>query len=177
MKVNIFRDNRFSLLWLVVRAWVGLQWLEAGWHKLNDPKWMAGESIRGFWMRAAGLLPDTKPLIKYGWYESFITWLAQSGQNVWFGKLIAFGEFLVGLGLIVGGLTIAAAFFGALMNMSFMLAGTTSSNPVLYTCAILIILAGPTAYYWGIDRFLLPRIYALLGRKGAADKAAPARAA
>ncbi|MHB8646765.1 MAG: hypothetical protein ACYDAR_13325 [Thermomicrobiales bacterium] len=63
---------------------------------------------------------------------------------------------LVGIGLIVGGLTGIAAFFGALMNMSFLLAGSASTNPVLFTLAILLMLGWQVAGYWGADRFILP---------------------
>ena len=51
-----------------------------------------------------------------------------------------------------------AAFFGALMNMSFLLAGTVSTNPVLFFAGILLILAWKNAGYIGIDRFLLPAL-------------------
>jgi len=72
--------------------------------------------------------------------------------------LITFGEMAVGLGLIFGCLTGIAAFFGALMNMSFLLAGSASTNPVLFTMAIGIILAWRVAGYYGIDRYLLPAL-------------------
>ncbi len=46
----------------------------------------------------------------------------------WFAKVICLGELLIGIGLIVGGLTGIAAFFGALMNMSFLLAGSVRAR-------------------------------------------------
>ena len=64
----------------------------------------------------------------------------------------------VGIGLIVGLLTGFAAFFGALMNMSFLLAGSASSNPVLFTLAIGLMLAWKVAGYYGLDRYLLPML-------------------
>ena len=62
----------------------------------------------------------------------------------------------VGIGLLIGLLTGFAAFFGALMNMSFLLAGSASSNPVLFTLAIGLMLAWKVAGYYGLDRYLLP---------------------
>ncbi len=70
--------------------------------------------------------------------------------------LITFGEIAVGVGLLVGCLTGVAAFFGAMMNMSFLLAGSASVNPVLFTLAIGLILAWKVAGYYGVDRYLLP---------------------
>ena len=72
--------------------------------------------------------------------------------------LITFGEIAVGLGLIFGILTGFAAFFGAFMNMSFLLAGSASTNPVMFTLAIGLILAWKVAGYYGLDRFLLPML-------------------
>lgn len=157
----MFRDPRWRPVWLLLRLWLGYQWLEAGLHKVMDPRWMiTGDAVRGYWMRAAGMLPGTTPTIKYEWYQTFIRWLAESGQQVWFGKLVAVGELLVGIGLILGAFTLVAAFFGAFMNLNYMLAGTASTNPMMYTVAILIIIAGPAAYHWGVDRFLLPYLKA-----------------
>jgi len=72
--------------------------------------------------------------------------------------LIAIGEVLVGIALIVGCLVGIAAFFGALMNMSFMLAGSASTNPILFVGAIGLMLAWKVAGYLGVDRVLLPRL-------------------
>ncbi|MER3438502.1 MAG: hypothetical protein C4346_13470 [Chloroflexota bacterium] len=76
----------------------------------------------------------------------------------WFAKLIAIGETLVGVALLVGALVGIAAFFGTFMNFNFMLAGTASSNPVLFGLSVFIILAWKVAGYWGLDRYLLPAL-------------------
>ena len=60
--------------------------------------------------------------------------------------------------LLFGALTGIAAFFGAFMNMSFLLAGSASTNPVLFTFAIGLILAWKVAGYYGVDRWLLPML-------------------
>lgn len=33
----LFNDTRFSAIWLVVRALIGLVWLQSGWGKLINP--------------------------------------------------------------------------------------------------------------------------------------------
>jgi thiosulfate dehydrogenase [quinone] large subunit len=155
----LFQNSKASIIWLIVRLYVGYEWLEAGWHKLTDPAWTStGDGILGFWTRALAVAPNGKPVIAYDWYRSFIQFLVDSGAHPWFAKMIVFGELAVGLGLILGALVGVAAFFGALMNMSFLMAGTVSTNPVLFFAGILLILAWKNAGYLGIDRFLLPAL-------------------
>lgn len=151
----LFDTTKFAWLWAALRIYLGYQWLESGLGKLGNPAWMnGGEALKGFWTRAVAT--DPKPVIKYDWYRSFIQGLLDAGSYTWFAKLIVFGEILVGAALILGLLTGIAAFFGGFMNINFMLAGTASSNPVLYTIAILLMLAWKVAGYWGVDYYLLP---------------------
>jgi thiosulfate dehydrogenase [quinone] large subunit len=44
------------------------------------------------------------------------------------------------------------------MNMSYLLAGTTSVNPIMFALAIGLILGWKVAGYYGVDRYLLPRL-------------------
>jgi thiosulfate dehydrogenase [quinone] large subunit len=53
------------------------------------------------------------------------------------------------------GWTGIAAFFGGFMNWNFMMAGSASSNPMLFTVAVLLILAWKVSGYVGADFFLL----------------------
>ena len=156
----LFHDTRSAALWLVVRFYLGFQWLEAGWHKATGTGWLdGGSALKGYWAKAVALDPKTGtgPINNdYGWYRDFLTFLLNNNAYTWFAKLIVFGEILVGVGLIVGGLVGIAAFFGALMNMSFMLAGSASTNPVMFLLAIALMLAWQVAGYYGADRFILP---------------------
>lgn len=154
----LFSDVRFASFWLVVRVYVGWLWLSSGWGKVQNPAWTdTGEAILGFWKRAVAVpAPPARPAITFDWYRNFLQMLIDNEAHVWFGKLIAFGEVLVGIGLIVGAFVGVAAFFGAAMNFNFLLAGTASTNPVMFLLAMLLIMAWKTAGYYGLDRVLLP---------------------
>ncbi|KYH33790.1 DoxX family membrane protein [Neomoorella mulderi] len=154
--LTLLRDRRLSIVWTLLRIWLGWQWLEAGLHKFSDPKWMqSGETLKGFWAKAVGALPGSTPAIKYGWYEAFIRSLLNGGHYTWFAKLVVAGEILTGIALILGAATVFSLCVSAFMNLNFMLAGSASTNPVLYTVAIILLLAGSSAYYYGVDRPVL----------------------
>jgi thiosulfate dehydrogenase [quinone] large subunit len=155
----LFHNSRAGLLWLPIRIFLGLAWLNAGLHKIVDPAWQDGSALTGFWQRIVEV-PEApaRPAITYEWYRDFIQWLLDGGHASWFSWVVMLGEIAVGLGLLLGALTGIAAFFGALMNMSFLLAGSSSTNPVLFTLAIGVILAWRVAGYYGLDRYLLPML-------------------
>jgi len=155
----LFSDTRLAPVWTVIRVLIGFAWLEAGLHKISDPGWMqTGESLLGFWSRAVAIPEQGRPPITFDWYRSFLQGMIDTGSYVWFAKLIAVGEFLVGVGLIVGAFVGIAAFFAALMNWNFIMAGSASSNGLLLVGAILLVLAWKVAGYYGADYFLLPRL-------------------
>lgn len=90
------------------------------------------------------------------WYRAYIQALLDGGHYTWFAKLVVAGEVLVGVALILGAFVGVAAFAGGLMNWNFMMAGTASTNPLLFLLSILLILAWKTAGWYGLDRVLLP---------------------
>lgn len=155
--MKIFSDKRIiSILWAVLRIWLGIQWLQAGWHKLLSPKWVGGEAgvgISGFFKGAIAKATGDHPTVQ-GWYAGFLENVALPTAPV-FSYVITFGELLVGLGLIFGTLTTIALFAGAFMNLNFMLAGTTSTNPILYTLAIILLVIGANVYYYGLDNWFV----------------------
>jgi thiosulfate dehydrogenase [quinone] large subunit len=149
----LFGTTRFAWLWLIVRVYVGYQGLEAGWEKLSGGTWASGEPLKGFWTKA--IAPDA-PLIKVGWYHSFIQYMLDNQWYTFFAPLVMWGEILVGIGLILGALTGIAAFFGAFMNWNYIMAGTASTNGWLGVLAIFLIMAWKVAGWYGLDRWLLP---------------------
>ena len=155
----LFGNSRAGLFWLPIRLFVGFAWLEAGWHKFTDPEWtQGGAALRSYWERAASIPEQGRPPITFEWYRDFINTLLAGNHEGWFAWVVTLGELAVGIGLILGVLTGLAAFGGALMNMSFLLAGSASTNPVLFTLAVGLMLAWKVAGYYGVDRYLLPRL-------------------
>ena len=155
----LFGNSRAGLFWLPIRLFVGFAWLEAGWHKFTDPEWtQGGAALRAYWERVAAIPEEGRPPITFEWYRDFINTLLNANAEGWMAWLVTLGELAVGIGLILGILTGVAAFFGALLNMSFLLAGSASTNPVLFTLAIGLMLAWKVAGYYGLDRYLLPRL-------------------
>ncbi len=164
----IFSNTKMSWLWLIVRVYVGWQWLHAGYEKIINPAWVgetAGGAMTGFVngalaktagaMAAAQNVPiETVHANVSDWYAWFLSHAVLPNVYVW-SHMIAYGEVLVGLGLIVGLFTCWAAFFGSLMNMNFLMAGTVSTNPVLLLLALLIMMAHKIAGFIGLDYYWL----------------------
>jgi thiosulfate dehydrogenase [quinone] large subunit len=157
----LFQSTAASWLWLAVRLFMSYQFLNSGWGKLSGGKWLdgTGSAILPFWQNAVKVDPATsKGAITYDWYRGFLQFLIDTNSAPWFSYVIVFGELAIGLGLLVGAFVGLAAAGGLLMNMSFMLAGTASTNPVLAILAVLLILAWKNAGYLGLDRVLLPAL-------------------
>lgn len=156
---TFFSDKRFSILWLVVRLWLGYQWIEAGMHKITSPAWMqTGDALKGFWMGAVQVPAEGRPPISYDWYRTFIQSMLDAQVYTWFAKVVAISEILFGVLLIAGIFVGATAFFAGFMNWNFMMAGSASVNPVFFGLSVMLVLAWKIAGYIGLDYFLLPRV-------------------
>lgn len=154
----LFADTRLSIIWLIIRLYVGWQWLLAGYEKVISPAWTgdkAGVAIKGFLTgalsKASGPHPDVQD-----WYAAFINGFVLQHTTL-FSYMVAYGELLVGIALILGLFTGVAAFFGAFMNMNYLLAGTVSTNPILLVLEIPIMLGWRFAGWFGLDRFILSK--------------------
>jgi len=136
-----------------LRIWLALQWLNSGLHKITDPKWTdgTGRGLASFWNTALAPNAHGGSAITYDWYRTFLQFLVDSHAETWFSKLIASSETAVGLGLLLGALVPFAALGGLTMNMSYMLAGATSSNPVLALAAGVLIVGHRYAGSIGLD--------------------------
>lgn len=167
----LFGDTRLAIVWTVIRVLIGYSWLSAGWGKVNNPAWIqTGAALQGYWTSAVAIPEAGRPAITFDWYRSFLQGMLDSGAYVWFAKLVAVGELLVGVALIIGAFVGIAAFFGAFMNWNYIMAGSASTNPLLLIGAIVLILAWKTAGYYGLDFFLLPRLGTPWSRRKAEER-------
>ena len=152
--VKWLRENVIaSGILAVLRIYLGYSWLTAGLHKLTG-----GFDAAGY-LKGAVANPVKGPdgSLVYGWYVSFLKGFALPNVDI-FNTVVPLGEFLVGLGLILGCLTTAAMFFGLLMNFSFFLAGTVSHIPTDLFIGAIILFAGFNAGKFGLDRWVVPFI-------------------
>jgi len=143
----------------LIRVWLGYVWINSALGKVASPVWtgsQSGTAISGFFQGVLAKATGEHPAV-LGWYADFIRVVAMPNAR-FFSYLIAFGELLVGLALLLGALTTFATLMSIFMNLNFMLAGTAGINPVMYTLAIFVIVGGASAGYYGLDYFLLPRL-------------------
>jgi thiosulfate dehydrogenase (quinone) large subunit len=168
MLVNFLRTNKLAAaLFTVLRIYLGYAWLTAGWGKITG----GGFDATGF-LKGAVANPVAGPGgIVYGGWVSFLESFAIPNAEI-FNVLIPWGEFLVGLGLILGCLTTAAAFFAVIMNFSFLLSGTVSHNPTDIIMGVLIMIAGYNAGVFGLDRYVVPFFKKRFGKDDKGNKIA-----
>jgi thiosulfate dehydrogenase [quinone] large subunit len=152
----LMNDPRAGWIWVLPRIWLGYQWFSASLHKISNPAWVTtGDALKGFWTNAVTVSAAGKSPIVFEWYRGFLQYLLDVQAYTWFAKLVAYGELLIGLGLMLGAFTGIAAFFGGLMNWNFMMAGSASTNPLLFVIAVALILAWKVSGYIGADYVLL----------------------
>lgn len=160
MIVKWLRENVVaSWLLLVLRLYLGYEWMTAGWGKITGG-FDAGGFLTGAIAKAGGDHPAVQ-----GWWAAFLETFAMPNVGL-FNFLVPWGEFLVGLGLILGTFTWFAVLMGMVMNFAFLFSGTVSTNALMLALEIFIVVAGTNAGRIGLDRYLIPYLRRLFGKKG-----------
>jgi len=146
-----------SVLWFVIRMYVGAEWFLAGWEKVTSPAWgTSGKALGGFVAGALAKSAGPNPAVQ-GWYSWFLQNSVLSNAGL-FSFLVSWGEVAVGLGLLFGILTGIAAGFGVLMNLNYLLAGTVSVNPIPGMLGLFLVISWRVCGWVGLDRWLLPAL-------------------
>ncbi len=129
-----YEGKAMAGIWTLLRIWLGIQWLQAGWGKV-----LGGFDATGYLNGAIAKAAGEAPIVQ-AWYGTFLETVALPNATL-FSTLVAWGELLVGIGLIVGALTIPALIAGGFMNLNFLWAGTMSTNPTLLLAAVILLFA------------------------------------
>jgi thiosulfate dehydrogenase [quinone] large subunit len=187
---RLFASTTFAWLWLIMRLYLGWEWLVAGWEKtfggtITWKFWNWGEaqySLTGTqncgWVRscvvagkpvprgsavqgfAASAVQNSKgphPDVAYSWYVDFLKWVRDHGYK-FLGPIVAIGELVIGVLLIIGLFTGIAAFLGAVLNFSYVFAGSAGVNPLYIIISLFLIMAWRVAGWYGLDRIVLPKL-------------------
>lgn len=144
--------------WLFIRLVLGVSWVRAGWEKLDDPGWTAeprGKAISGFLQGAiAKSTAGPHPEVPH-WYHTLVQEVFLPNATL-LAVLVTYGELLVGIALIVGLLTRFSALAGVTMNLAFVWAGTTSTNPPMLLLGLALAFFGHHAGRFGLDGWGVP---------------------
>ena len=150
--------------WLFVRLVLGVAWARGGWEKLGEPGWTAepqGKAVAGFLQGAiAKSTAGPHPEVPH-WYHTLVQEAFVPNATL-LAQLVTYGELLVGIALIVGLLTRFSALAGLTMNLAYVWAGTTSTNPPMLLLGLALVFFGDHAGRFGIDGWAMPRLAARL---------------
>jgi uncharacterized membrane protein YphA (DoxX/SURF4 family) len=145
----------------LVQAVIGYEWVKAGWEKIIDPNFVTGMA------KTLGVFASKNPTT---WYKDLLTGTGIPNATT-LGWLIAYGEFLVGIALLVAAAVylfygagidpvtrwivpigaVVALIGGAFMSANFWFAAgwlsvsTDSVNAVMFLTQL--VLAGMTIYF------------------------------
>lgn len=160
MLTELLRNNKVVAgLLAIIRLYLGYHWLTAGWGKITG-----GFDASGYLQGAVASSGGEHPTVQ-AWWGAFLETVALPGADI-FSFLVMWGEFLVGLALILGIFTNFAALMGITMNFAFIFSGTVSTNPEMVILTAILLVAGTNAGKIGLDHYVIPFIRQIIGRKG-----------
>jgi thiosulfate dehydrogenase [quinone] large subunit len=187
---SIFATTTIAWLWLLLRLYLGWEWLVSGWEKtfggtITWKFWKWGESqygltgrqncgwipscvvngkvvprgsaVSGFAAAAVKSSTGPHPDVAYSWYVDFLKWIRDHSYK-WIGPVVSITELVVGVLLIIGLCVGIAAFVGAVLNFSYVFAGTAGVNPLFIIMSLFLIMAWRVAGWYGLDRYVLPKL-------------------
>jgi thiosulfate dehydrogenase [quinone] large subunit len=150
MFVQFLRNNVYiANLLTALRLYLGWIWIQAGFKKITG-----GFDATGFLNGAIKKSVGERPAVQ-AWWADFLNDFAIPYVG-FFNVLVPWGEFLVGLGLILGTFTTFAVLMGAVMNFSYMFSGTISTNPQMVIFEMILLVAGFNAARIGLDHWIIP---------------------
>ncbi|MBC1482851.1 DoxX family protein [Listeria immobilis] len=132
-----------NILFSIIRVGLGISWLYQGWFKIQ-----AHFDISGLVPSVIGNTdsPD--------WYKAFMENIVGPNTAL-FNILIPWGELLVGLGLIVGALTLPALIAGIFMGINYWLADMIYIYPIQLAIGIVLLLCLKQANYFSLTNLFI----------------------
>ncbi|MCK6257306.1 DoxX family membrane protein [Fictibacillus sp. KIGAM418] len=150
MFIQWLKENRLaSYVLTLFRLYLGVKWVQAGWEKISSGHFDASGFMLGALKQVSGDHPAVQP-----WWGDFLRQVALPNAEI-FNALIPWGEFLVGLGLLLGMFTSLAVLMGLTMNFAYLFSGTTSVNPQMVLAGMIVLAAGANAGRIGMDRWVV----------------------
>jgi len=148
--------SRYADVLAGLRIFTGLAWLSHGIGKLSNPQW--GSPGGGFVNFVGDMAHDTS-----GPYHDFIMNFVLPHANV-FSGLVAWGETLTGVSLLIGLLTRLGGTVGAFLPLNYwaaksgFLQWSSIGGLDLATAALSIVnVLLPTGLVWGLDGLIAAR--------------------
>jgi uncharacterized membrane protein YphA (DoxX/SURF4 family) len=137
--------------WLaVLRIYTGVDWLTHGIPKLLNPKFFGPDGMM------AGMITQMSSTTS-GSYHDFLQNVVLPNAGL-FSHLVAWGETLTGVSLLLGALTPVGGFVGAFLALNYFMAKgsyteiTSLGGMDLSVAALSFInVVLPTGLFWGID--------------------------
>ncbi|MBC1538023.1 DoxX family protein [Listeria seeligeri] len=133
----------YKLLFSIIRVGLGISWFQEGWFKIQ-----AHFDISGLVPSVIGNTDSPE------WYKVFMENVVAPNTAL-FNILIPWGELLVGLGLIVGILTLPALIAGIFMGINYWLADMIYIYPLQLAVGFLLILCIKPARYFSLTNLYL----------------------
>jgi len=174
----LYRSHAAGVLWLLVRIWLGYQWINAGYQKIWGSERAAfwygnGAGVKGFATAGVAGSASGKGGASYGWWAGFLHNFVIPNAS-WIAKSISVAEILIGVAILLGFFTGVAAAAGLSLNVIYMFSGSAGVNPMYAILSVLLVLAWRNAGWFGLDRVALPAWHRLWAR--GAHAAAPSAA-
>jgi thiosulfate dehydrogenase (quinone) large subunit len=152
----------------LLRVAVGAWFLKAVWTKLTLA-WAAGvvpypavsPRFLSFHPKRVAEFAADNPV---GWYKDFLTTTVLPHASA-FATLQAYGEVVVGVGLVLGLLTPLTAVIGLVLSLNYGLAtqwmsfGQQGFHLLLITSMVIFLVTG-AGRLWGVDQILVKRVRA-----------------
>jgi thiosulfate dehydrogenase (quinone) large subunit len=142
----VLHSKALAVVWLAMRVWLGIMWIQAGWAKLWGAENSAflhhdGAGVAGF---------ATHGTSAYTWWHSILTGAVVPNSGA-IGIIVAVAEFAIGIALVAGFFTRIAALASLGLLFTYVMSGTASVCAFYALFAIVILVTWQTSSWIGVD--------------------------